>query len=148
MTSIIAVRTARNAHEARRTAEINEVADAVSCLSIGDGVSVSVWSDVDAYTIIKQTPTSMTLREDKAVLSPDFKPQFIAGGFAGHCINQREQTYSYEPNPEGSVIKITLRRWKDENGEERRRWKRTGVGTFEMGGSVFAGRRKFHDYNF
>jgi len=148
MPGIIAVRTARNEHEARRTAEINEVADAISSLSIGDGVSVSVWSDVDAYTIIKQTPTTMTLQEDKAVLCPSFKPKFISGGFAGHCTNQREQKYTYERDPNGSTIKISLRRWTDENGEERRRWKRSGVGTFETGGNAYAGRRKFYDYNF
>ncbi len=148
MPGIIAVRTARNSYEAHRTAEINEVADAISSLSVGDGVAVSLWTDIEAYTIIKKTPTTMTLQEDKAVLCPSFKPEFIPGGFAGHCTNQRGQKYTYEPNPEGAIIKISLRRWKDQNGDERRRWKRTGVHTFEAGGDVFFGRRKFHDYNF
>ena len=53
---------------AERTAEINLDADTISNLNVGDGVSVSVWTDIDAYTIVKKTPTTITLRMDDAVL--------------------------------------------------------------------------------
>jgi hypothetical protein len=135
-------------HTAERTAEINAYADRISDLAIGDGVTVSVWTDCEAYTIIKRTPTTMTLQEDKATRNPDFKPEFVVGGFAGHCVNQNEQTYTYEPNIDGSTIKVSLRNWTDEEGNGRRLWKKVGVKTFERGGSVYPGRRKFHDYNF
>ena len=133
---------------AERTAEINASADAISALNVGDGVSVSVWSDIDAYTIVKKTPTTITLRADKAELLNGDELRFIPGGFVAHCENQADQRYSYEAGPEGYEIKITLRRWADEDGQERRQWKRAGIKTFEGGGNAYAGRRKFHDYNF
>lgn len=135
--------------EARLTAELNAAADEISALNVGDGVTVSLWTDAEAYTIVKKTPKSMTLREDKATLIPGWKPEFVAGGFAGHCVNQDEQEYTYEPNPTGAMIKISLRTWKaSSNGDERRRWKRSGTGRNERGGNVRPGRHKFHDYNF
>jgi len=135
-------------HTAERTAEINAYADRISAAALGDGVTVSVWTDYDAYTVIKRTATTMTLQEDKATMSPNFKPEFVAGGFAGHCVNQGDQTYMYEHNLTGSKIKVSLRRWTDEEGNERRLWKKVGTGKFERGGDVCPGRRKFHDYNF
>lgn len=135
-------------HTAERTAEINADADALSALKVGDGVTVSLWSDCEAYTIIKRTPTTMTVQQDKATLSPDWKPEFIPGGFVGHCTNQSEQTYTYERDESGYVMKITLRVWTDGEGNERRKWKRKGSRVSEIGGNVFLGRRKFHDYNF
>jgi hypothetical protein len=133
---------------AERTADMNKYADRISALAIGDGVTVSIWTDCEAYTIIKRTATTMTLREDKATRSPNFKPEFVAGGFAGHCVNQNEQSYTYEPNLTGPTTKVSLRRWTDEEGNERRLWKKVGVGKFERGGNVYPGRSKFHDYNF
>lgn len=135
-------------HTAERTAEINAYADRISALAIGEGVTVSVWTHAEAFTIIKRTATTMTLRQDKATRSPDFKPEFIAGGFAGYCVNQNEQTYTYEPDLKGPVTKVSLRRWTDDEGNERRLWKQAGFRKFERGGSVYPGRHKFHDYNF
>ena len=140
--------TKTTTHTAERTAEINAYADRNSALAIGDGVTVSVWTDCEAYTLIKRTATTMTLRADKAVRDPAFKPEIVAGGFAGHCVNQEDQTYTYEPDLTGSTIKVSLRRWADEEGNERRLWKKVGTKTFERGGNVYPGRRKFHDYNF
>ena len=133
---------------AERTAEINLDADTISNLNVGDGVSVSVWTDIDAYTIVKKTPTTITLRCDNAVLINREALVFHAGGFAAHCENQADQRYTYEADPEGYEIKITLRRWADEDGNERRKWKRIGTRTFEQGGNAYAGRHAFRDFNF
>ena len=133
---------------AERTAEINASADAISNLNVGDGVSVSVYTDIDAYTIVKKTPTTITLRCDNAVLINREALVFHAGGFAAHCENQADQRYTYEADPEGYEIKITLRRWSDEDGNERRKWKKVGNDTHARGGNAYAGRRKFHDFNF
>ena len=135
-------------YTAQRTAEINASADAISALSIGEGVSVSLWTDCDAYTIVKKTATTLTLRADKAELLNRDELRFIPGGFAAHCENQADQRYSYEADPAGHQIKITLRKWADEEGNERRKWKKSGVKTFEQGGNAYAGRRAFHDFNF
>jgi hypothetical protein len=131
-----------------RTAEINAAADAITALNIGDGVSVSVWTDVDAYTVVKKTATTITLRADTATLLNRDELRFSVGGFAAHCDNQADQRYSYAANPDGREIKISLRRWADEEGNERRTWKRVGTKTFEQGGNAYAGRRAFRDFNF
>lgn len=133
---------------AERTAEINLDADTISNLSVGDGVSVSVWTDIDAYTIVKKTATTITLRSDNAELINRDDLNFVAGGFLAHCDNQSDQRYEYAADPEGHEVKITLRRWNDEDGDERRKWKRSGTRTFEQGGNAYAGRRKFRDFNF
>jgi hypothetical protein len=133
---------------AERTAEINADADAISNLNIGDGVSVSAWSDIAAYTIVKKTAKTMTLRGDEATLINRDALRFHAGGFAAHCENQRDQRYSYEPDPQGEVLKISLRCWTDEDGNERRKWKKVGNATFQMGGNAYAGRRAYRDFNF
>ena len=130
------------------TAEINAAADAISALQIGDGVSVSLYTDSEAFTIIGKTAKTITLRCDHATLLNKDELKFVVGGFAAHCQNQEDQRYDYAPNPDGHVVKITLRCWNDAEGNQRRKWKRTGVSVREIGGSAFAGRRKFHDYNF
>ena len=135
-------------HTAARTAEINADADEVAALNIGDGVSVSVWTDVGAYTIIKKTRTTMTLRSDSAKLVNRDELRFAVGGFMAHCENQEDQRYEYTPNPNGCEVKITLRRWADDEGNERRKWKRAGTGSFQQGGNAYAGRRAFRDFNF
>jgi len=133
---------------AERTAEINASADAISALNVGDGVSVSIWTDVDAYTIIKKTAKTITLRADTATLINGDDLVFHVGGFAAHCSNQRVQRYSYDANPGGLEIKISLRVWADDEGKERRKWKKSGTKTFEQGGNAYAGRGAFRDYNF
>jgi len=131
-----------------RTAELNARAAEIAAVKPGDGITVSVYTDADAYTVLKVTPTRIVARCDKATLSPDWKPEVIPGGFVGHCTNQSSQTYTYEADAAGSLVTLTLRRWKDEEGNERRLWKRAGYGTRQQGGSVSVGRHKFHDYNF
>lgn len=100
----------------------------------GDGMTVCLWSDRHAYTVIKKTKTTVTLRRCKATLSPDFKPEFIVGGFVAHCTNQNEQTYTYEEDPDGEVIIA--------------HWSQKKAGYYTNGAHVIAGRHEFYDYNF
>jgi hypothetical protein len=134
-------------YTAERTAQINAAADAVAALQPGDGITVAVWTDADAYTVVRVTRTRIVARMDDATLD-GWKPEIIPGGFAGHCTNQSSQRYTYSPNPQGRLVTVTLRRWKDEEGNERRKWKAKGYATHPQGGSARAGRHKFHDYNF
>lgn len=102
---------------------------------VGDGVTINLWSDRHAGTIIKVAKASITVRQDKAILDPDFKPEFIIGGFSAHCTNQNEQKYTYEP---------------DENGHEQTiRWSRKCNQYGRPGNvTVSKGRHEFYDYNF
>ena len=103
-------------------------------LEVGDGVTVHLYSDAEAYTIIKRTAKTITLQKDIATLDSNFKPEVIEGGFSGHCINQDEQTYTYERNPRGRIITA---RWSDRYGA-----------FMYLGKVVTAGRHEFYDYNF
>ena len=101
---------------------------------VGDGATLCLWSDREAYTIIHRTPKSLTLRRCKAILDPNFKPEWVAGGFAGTVINQNEQSYTYEENENGRVIKAY---WSEKYGRFRN-------GTC----NIIPDRREFYDYNF
>ena len=103
-------------------------------LNVGDHVHVHLYTDVDPATVIKRTPTSITVRHDKATLDPDWKPEWIAGGFAGHCVNQNEQRWFIEEDPDGGVETF---RWS----KKTKCYQRDGV-------KVFPEWRKFYDYNF
>ncbi|MCP5535405.1 MAG: hypothetical protein H7A51_04125 [Akkermansiaceae bacterium] len=102
---------------------------------VGDGATVCRYSDRTACTIIKVSASGKTihLQEDVATLD-DWKPEIVQGGFAGHCVNNTSQRYTYHPNPEGAVYRASLRkdgRYRTTNNER-----------------VIPGRHHFHDYNF
>lgn len=117
---------------------IDRVADYIICpanVKVGDGVTVHLWSDAHAATIIKVTKCSVTVQYDTATLDPSWKPEWIPGGFAGHCVNQDEQTYTYERNPNG---RIETYRWSNK------------YGSYGTPGNLrlTKGRHEFYDYNF
>ena len=101
---------------------------------VGDGATVCYWTDRHAYTIIKRTAKTLTLQQDKAILDPEFKPEFIPGGFCAHCVNQADQTYQYDRNPNGRII-IAY-------------WSKKKNGFYWQGLHVIPGRHEFYDYNF
>lgn len=102
-------------------------------IEVGDGVTLHLWSDSHACTVIAKTKTTITIQRDKATLDPNFKPERI--GF--HCTNQDEQTYTYERDPEGEIIRC---RWSEKHG----RYQTGGDGSMK----ISRGRREFYDYNF
>lgn len=102
---------------------------------VGDGATVCHYSDRTACTVIRVSASGKTihLREDVAALD-DWKPEIVPGGFAGHCVNNASQRYTYRANPEGHVHRASLRkdgRYRSTNNER-----------------VVPGRHQFHDYNF
>ena len=104
-------------------------------VKVGDGATLNYWSDRHAGTIVKVTKATITIRRDKATKDPDFKPEFIVGGFSAHCTNQDEQAYIYEPDENGSLTTIY---WS-------KKYNRYGTP-----GNLTAskGRHEFYDYNF
>lgn len=104
-------------------------------VSVGDGVTVHLYTDANAYTVIARTAKTLTLRRDKAKLKKSFKPIFIPGGFFGTVINQEEQEYEYEPDEEGRIVKAY--------------WSNRKHGFYvEQCLYVSYGRHEFYDYNF
>ena len=102
-------------------------------LEVGDHAHVCLWTDVEPVTVIKRTPKSITVRYDKATLSPDWKPEFVIGGFAGHCTNQDTQEWIIEEDKNGSTGVFRRRKngWYDASDCR-----------------LYPGWRKFYDYNF
>ena len=73
---------------------------------VGDGATIVLWSDRHACTIVKVTKAFVWVQRDNAVLSGDWKPEWISGGFVGHCVNQHEQEWTYTPDPSGVITKF------------------------------------------
>lgn len=103
---------------------------------VGDGVTMTLYSDAHAWTVIKKTKTSVTIQRDNATMDPNFKPEFVVGGFAGHCTNQEKQVYTYERNENGETVTF---RWS----KKYNRYKNQ-----QRGQSLIKGRKEFYDYNF
>lgn len=106
-------------------------------IEVGDGVTFHLWSDAYACTVISRTDKRMVIQRDKATLSPDFKPEFVVGGFAGHCLNQEEQSYTYERDPNGEKYVCN---WSEKHGC----WRSGADASFR----ISRGRHEFYDYNF
>ena len=106
-------------------------------IEVGDGVTYCLWSDRHACTVIARTRCTLTIQRDKAILDENFKPEWIAGGFAGHCTNQDEQEYTYERDPNGTIYHC---RWSEKYG----RFQTGSDGSIK----IIRGRHEFYDYNF
>ena len=93
------------------------------------------WSDVHPFEIVRVvSDKTIEVRAMIAEKDPEFKPDFIPGGFAGHCVNQDDQTYTYKSCDEGQVLRVRL---------GKKGWKSA------MGKHVISEQpRKFYDYNF
>ena len=102
---------------------------------VGDGATVYLYTDSHAGTIVKVTKCTVTVRRDKAIIDPNFKPEFILGGFCAHCTNQNEQRYTYEPNENGELTTVYWSKKYNRYGQP---------GDIHLG----KGRHEFYDYNF
>lgn len=116
---------------------------------VGGGANVYGYSDVMAYTVISISKSGKVayLQRDNAILlngcnsgEPDAL-QFTPGGFVGHTSGI--QRYRYEQNPEGEIIRVSLR----SKGRLAGTWRTKGSGT---GAALvrFGERREHYDFNF
>lgn len=106
-------------------------------LEVGDGVTMHLWSDAHACTIISRTDKTLTIQRDKAIRDPSFKPQWVPGGFSAICTNSEEQSWTYERDPAGEIIRC---RWSEKNGC----WQSGSDGSIR----ISRGRHEHYDYNF
>lgn len=105
-------------------------------MEVGDHCHVCHWSDISPVTVVKRTAKTITVRFDKARLSPDWQPKFIIGGFSAHCTNNEEQEWIIEEDP--SSIHTEVFRWSEVYNKFRNK----------SGESLFPGWLKHYDYNF
>lgn len=79
----------------------------VKGLPEGEYLTETLWTDTTPYKVIARTDTTLTLQEVRVERDPEFKPNFIKGGFAGHCTNQDEQTWLYAGLGD-DIVKVRL----------------------------------------
>lgn len=103
-------------------------------LAAGDGATLRRGTDGHACTVIAASASgrTITLQRDKATRDPAWKPDTHPGGFLGHTVNNSEQRWTYEPDPDGVTFKARV---------TRRGWSANGT-------PVVPGRHEFYDYNF
>jgi hypothetical protein len=93
------------------------------------------YSDSHVWVQVKRTAKTATLARVECLRDPAFKPEYIAGGYAGHCTNQREQTWIYAGDGSDSDYHRTVRHTK-------KGWAHKGTPYIENRA------HEFYDYNF
>ena len=95
------------------------------------------WSDVNPFEVVKViSDKTIEVREMDAERDVSVKLNWAPGGFAGHCINQRDQKWFITSNEQNPVVRIRLSKtgvWKDKHGRK-----------FDLSDKPV----KFYDYNF
>ena len=95
------------------------------------------YSDVNPYEIVRVVSNkTIEVREMDAERDESVQLEWVPGGFAGHCVNQRDQKWNIKSNPANPVIRIRLsakKGWQDKYG------RRFGLSDKPV---------KFYDYNF
>ena len=93
------------------------------------------WTDVNPYEIVKVISNkTIEIREMKSEKLP-WKAEWVEGGFAGHCTNQRDQKWDIISDDDIPVIRARLRK----DG-----YYHSAHGKHLLGEEP----RKFYDYNF
>ena len=79
------------------------------------------YSDVSPFEVVRVVSAKcVEIREMSAKLAEGEKPEIIPGGFAGHCVNQRELKYDITSDPEAPVIRARMHkdgRWYSKFGK-------------------------------
>lgn len=68
------------------------------------------WTDVTPYQVVRViSDKTIEIREMKAERDESVNLEWVAGGFAGHCVNQRDQKWIITPDPTAPVIRARRR---------------------------------------
>jgi hypothetical protein len=67
------------------------------------------WSDIDPYEIVRViSDKTIEIRPMKAERDESVKLEWVVGGFAGHCTNQRAQKWHITRDEQAPVIRARL----------------------------------------
>ena len=105
----------------------------------GEYMTETMYSDTVPYKVVGRTATTVTLQEVLVEPDPEWKPNILPGGFAGHCTNQNEQTWLYAGLGQNTVrVRLVKSRY---------------FGSDKLWGSkgrefIANGARRKYDYNF
>lgn len=95
-------------YQERDAWELNAKIEWWNELEVGDHAHICHWSDISPVTVIKRTKKTITVRYDKATLDPDWKPDFVVGGFSVHCTNNDDQEWIIEEDENGRTETFRL----------------------------------------
>lgn len=94
------------------------------------------YSDVYPFEVVRViSDKTIEVREMDAERDDSVKLEWLPGGFAGHCVNQRDQKWFITSNESNPVIRLRLNKkgWQDKHG------RRFGLSDKPV---------RFYDYNF
>ena len=94
------------------------------------------YSDVYPFEVVRViSDKTIEVREMDAERDDSVKLEWLPGGFAGHCVNQRDQKWFITSNESNPVIRLRLNKkgWQDKYG------RRFGLSDQPV---------RFYDYNF
>ena len=111
----------------------------IAGLPEGEYLTETLYSDTTPYKVVARTAATLTLQEVLVERDPNWKPEIVAGGFAGHCTNQDEQTWVYA-GLGAHTVKVRL--VKSRYAGSDKLW---GCGGREF---IANGARRKYDYNF
>jgi hypothetical protein len=77
------------------------------------------YSDTNPYEVVRViSAKTIEVRAMDAERDESFKLEWLPGGFAGHCVNQRDQKWRITSNESSPVIRIRLGKkgWQSANG--------------------------------
>jgi len=111
----------------------------VKGLPEGEYLTETGYSDTRPWVVVGRTEKTLTIREVLTERDPAWRPEFVTGGFAGHCTNQHTQTWLYAGLGE-RTMKIRL--VKSRYAGSDKLWGSRGL---EF---IANGARRHYDYNF
>ncbi|NDD55901.1 hypothetical protein EBZ39_18890 [bacterium] len=89
------------------------------------------------FEVVRQvSPECLIIRAMNYTPDPYWKPEMVPGDFGAHCVNNHEQRYLYQSNPNAREIRIRKHkdgRWYDKDKEN-----------YSLSENPYA----FYDYNF
>ncbi len=94
------------------------------------------YSDVTPYEVVRVVSNkTLEIRRMNAERDPNWKPEFVPGGFFGTVVNQNSQEWIITSDDKAPVIRIRLGKqgWKDANR-----------GRYDIADAP----QRFYDYNF
>lgn len=95
------------------------------------------YSDVNPFEIVRRvSEKTIDIRAMNSERDPDWKPEFVAGGFSAVCLNNAMQRWIITSNSDSPVVRIRKHSsgiWKDKHGRSYR---------------LSDEPQKFYDYNF
>ena len=98
-----------------------------------------MYSDVEPFEIVRVvSDKTIEVRAMSAEMAPDWKPEIIPGGFAGHCVNNNDQRKAWVITSNEANPVIRIRKQKDGS------WKNPSFGRFHLDNRPF----KKYDFNF